>query len=341
MKNILLFTGLEGTGRDSLAYNNFIRPIGGNVLSFIDIKDILKGNFYRRSFIFPIIGIPTHPDKIRFILFKIQAIFYMILILPFIKKKEIFVRGIPVAFILSLFKFQYRLFLPGIYSKEGKVYNGIDENFLRYIERRAIINSKIVYVPDEEIKDFIISNYGYKNIKVVYIPVDTDYFKTNKKKGKNIVYLGTIPDKETEMNILKTFKAFRDYRDMKLFILSRNKLEGFHSFYVKRDRLNDILNEMDIGLVMEGGNENSRYLLTTKFVEYAASGIPVIVHKDIIALKKIVEENRLGIVVDPERISDEEIIGFFKEYDLFAKNIRRFAEEKLSYKVFRERVLND
>ncbi len=345
MKDVLLFTAIEGTGRESLAYSNFIKPLGTKTISFITIRDLLKGNFYKKSFILPIINTETHPDRIHFFILLCETLFYLSLFYPFLRNKKIFVRGIPLGFFFSLIRKKYYLFMPGIYSKEGKIYLDKDEKFLRSVEKRAISGAQKVFVPDYEIKDFIIKNYNFKNVDVVFIPVDTDFFRMKEKyRNKTMVYLGTIPDKNTEEDIFKTFYKFKEYiKGLKLVILTRKEFKGkdVYSFYLNKDRLKAFLPGLNFGLIMEGRNENSRYLLTTKFSEYAASGIPVIVHKGISALKEIVEKEKLGIVIDPDYISEKDILRILENYNDYSRNIRRFAEENLSYNVYREKVLND
>lgn len=345
MGGIFLFTGIEGTGKETLAYANFIKPLNKRTISFITIRDIFKGNFCKKSFVLPIMNIDTHPKKINFYIFVIQIIFYLLIIFPFIRDKEKFVRGLPLAYVFSFLKIKYKLFLPGIYSKEGKVYSKRDERFLKYVEEKGIINALRVFVPNEEIRDYILKNYDYIDIDVVYIPVDTGYFNIKEKfNNKIMVYSGTIPDKETEQDIIKTFYGFKKYiKNLKLVILSRKKIEGedIHCFFLKKERLRDFLPRTHFGLIMEGRNENSKYLLTTKFSEYAASGIPVIVHNGIDALKKIVEKEKIGIVVNPDIIRKEYVSKIIKNYDEYSKNIRMFAEDILSYEAFKRRILNE
>ena len=174
------------------------------------------------------------------------------------------------------------------------------------MEKRTIARAEEVYVPLEEIRDYYLKNYGVKSI-VVYLPARIERRDYHPFRDFTLVYAGTIPDKGTFNALINVYRKLKGIEKGARFVVlsrflprdfeNRLKEEGAIVTWVSPNRLNSIISRCHAGLVMEGDNDLSPYLLTTKFIDYLASGIPVIVHEKMKGLCRLVKKWKAGICV--------------------------------------------
>jgi len=351
MGRVILFTALEGTGGNSLANRNFINPLGERLFSLVDIKDIIKGNIQKHSIVLPVMtqrnytGIPG----LLLILFQSFLPLAIFTILMRLHRITIIARGTLSGFLLSIFPWSnYKLVLPGIYSLEALVYGENNSYVNRIIEKRAIKNAKKVFVPGNNIKRYLKDEYGVDS-EVVYIPAEP-YPVKKKFKKFTPVHLGTIPDEKTLHSIIAVFKHIKKViKESKPLILSqflredfKRELErtGIEVISMNYEELKNFLPSCHVGLVMEGDNPLSAYLITTKFIDYISAGLPVIVHKGMDELCRIVKEHNLGVCVDPVSIGND-ILMDVKRLIQEKMRIRSISRRLFSRERFRDKILSN
>jgi len=351
MGRVILFTALEGTGGNSLANRNFINPLGERLFSLVDIKDIIKGNIQKHSIVLPVMtqrnytGIPG----LLFILFQSFLPLAIFTILMRLHRITIIARGTLSGFLLSIFPWSnYELVLPGIYSLEALVYGENDSNVNRIIEKRAIKNAKRVFVPGNNIKRYIKDEYGVDS-EVVYIPAEP-YPVKKKFKKFTPVYLGTIPDEKTLYSTIMVFKHIKKViKESNPLVLSQFlredfkrelKRTGIEIVSMNYEELKNFLPSCHVGLVMEGDNPLSTYLITTKFIDYISAGLPVIVHKGMDELCRIVKEYNLGVCVAPLSIGND-ILMDVKRLIQEDMRIRSISRRLFSRERFRDKILSN
>ena len=351
MGRVILFTALEGTGGNSLANRNFINPLGERLFSLVDIKDIIKGNIQKHSIVLPVMtqrnytGIPG----LLLILFQSFLPLAIFTILMRLHRITIIARGTLSGFLLSIFPWSnYKLLLPGIYSLEALVYGENNSYVNRIIEKRAIKNAKRVFVPGNNIKRYLKDEYGVDS-EVVYIPAEP--YPVNKKFKKfTPVHLGTIPDEKTLHSIIAVFKHIKKViKESKPLVLSqflredfKRELErtGIEVISMNYEELKNFLPSCHVGLVMEGDNPLSAYLITTKFIDYISAGLPVIVHKGMDELCRIVKEYNLGVCVAPVSIGND-ILMDVKRLIQEKMRIRSISRRLFSRERFRDKILSN
>ncbi|RKZ15909.1 hypothetical protein DRQ17_05945 [bacterium] len=351
MGRVILFTALEGTGGNSLANRNFINPLGERLFSLVDIKDVIKGNIQKHSIVLPVMtqrnytGIPG----LLLILFQSFLPLAIFTILMRLHRITIIARGTLSGFLLSIFPWSnYKLVLPGIYSLEALVYGENNSYVNRIIEKRAIKNAKRVFVLGNNIKRYLKDEYGVDS-EVVYIPAEP--YPVNKKFKKfTPVHLGTIPDEKTLHSIIAVFKHIKKViKESKPLILSqflredfKRELErtGIEVISMNYEELKNFLPSCHVGLVMEGDNPLSAYLITTKFIDYISAGLPVIVHKGMDELCRIVKEYNLGVCVAPVSIGND-ILMEVKRLIQEEMRIRSISRRLFSKERFRDKILSN
>ena len=350
MGKVILFTAfVEGTGENSLANRNFIKPLAERLFSLVDVRDIIKGDVQRNSIVLPVIrpGSYTGIPGLLLILFQSLLPLSIFTVLMRLHGITIIARGTLSGFLISIFPWSnYKLVLPGIYSLEAPVYGGNDHYINRLIEMRAVKNAKKVFVPGNNIKRYIKDKFGVDS-EVVYIPAEP-YPVKKKIKKFTPVYLGTIPDEKTLHSTIMVFQRIKKrIKESKPVVLSQFveedfkrelEREGIEVFSMNHEELKNFLPSCHVGLVMEGENPLSPYLITTKFMDYISAGLPVIVHKGMEELCSIVNEHDLGVCVDPKHFpytAMDKILCLVNE----GVRIREVSWKLFSEERFRNKIL--
>jgi glycosyltransferase involved in cell wall biosynthesis len=85
----------------------------------------------------------------------------------------------------------------------------------------------------------------------------------------------------------------------------------------------------DIGLLLREVSIINKVASPTKFPEYLASGVPVVVSRDVGNTTEVVEKTGLGVVVDVEAIEEqvEKVTDYIMSYRSNAEEIRKKCRE--------------
>ncbi|MCX6327237.1 MAG: glycosyltransferase [Bacteroidia bacterium] len=149
----------------------------------------------------------------------------------------------------------------------------------------------------------------------------TEYKSDLKIEVKIIGWYESTRDKEECENLIRTAS-----RNITLTILDRQSFKNFI----------ELIKETDIFLDLRSDNFENQHCLPIKLLYYAALGRPVI-FSDLIAIRKEVEINKFGFLVNPtdyERIV-KLIADYIEDKELYykhCKNARYLAEKKYNWK---------
>jgi len=160
--------------------------------------------------------------------------------------------------------------------------NGADLEVFKPINREEV-RKKLGFDQDSILIAFVghLSSYGYYDI----LPVLAAIRKIRKKLGINVklVVAGLIYD-EGVKRIIKSFKDELEYAGV-----------------LDTEKLVTLLSACDIGVIPRVGDPIYNYAVPVKFYEYVAMGLPsIVIANKGGELAKIVEENKLGFVCEPE-----------------------------------------
>jgi len=160
--------------------------------------------------------------------------------------------------------------------------NGADLEVFKPISREEA-RKKLGFNQDSLLIAFVghLFSYGYYNV----LPVLATIRRSRKKLGINIklVVAGSIYDE----GVKRTIESFKDVLEY-VGVLDTEKLVT-------------LMSACDIGIIPRVGDLIYNYAIPVKFYEYVATGLPsiVIAYKES-ELAKVVEENKLGFVCEPE-----------------------------------------
>jgi len=160
--------------------------------------------------------------------------------------------------------------------------NGADLEVFKPISREEA-RKKLGFDQDSILIAYVgyLSSYGYYNI----LPVLVAIRRIRKKLGINVklVVAGPIYD-EGVKRIIKSFKDELEYAGV-----------------LDTEKLVTLLSACDIGVIPRVGDPIYNYAVPVKFYEYVAMGLPsIVIANKGGELAKIVEENKLGFVCEPE-----------------------------------------
>jgi len=125
-----------------------------------------------------------------------------------------------------------------------------------------------------------------------------------------------------------------------------NKLNSYNVIYhgfADREKLKAIFNNCFVGLITFLPAPNHNYANPNKFFEYMAAGLPVIA-SNFITWKTIIDENELGITVNPENIEEiADAIMYLNQNKEIAKkmgeNGRKAFEEKFNWQIEEKKLI--
>ena len=229
---------------------------------------------------------------------------------------------------------------------------------LKFLERSGILFSDYIVVLTPEAKEIIESIYRDKKLKIIWMPTCVDCKKFIGKdpiyiKDKFVmVYSGSLWSHYDASAMIDFFKVLKSkIANAHFLILGNNDSEKLRSLFSQRD-----IDEKDYTIFTLKSEDVPRYLLgsnlgisfrydrysekatfPTKLAEYFISGLPVVMNSESSYIKKFVDSNKIGVVLektdnDSCKKAAEELILLLRDGDLKKRCIKT-AEKYLSNKI--------
>lgn len=243
----------------------------------------------------------------------------------------------------------------GLWSRKSAAYRVVSK-----LEKYFIEHADEVIVLTYKIKKIMESNYRVKDITV--IPTCTDLEKFNFNKEPDIclktkyslnrkfvmVYVGSVGTWYMLPEMAGFYRELKKtFADTAFIILSQAKRELVEKSIPKEakgdviiasaepDKVVDFLNLADIGIFFIKPCFSKVASFPTKFGEYLACGLPVVINQGIGDTEEIVKENRIGVVIDDftaetYKKAAAEIQKLLEEKTLLKRRCRAVAERYLS-----------
>ncbi len=318
---------------------------------FINIKrkytnlniDWIKLNFSK----IPILGFFINFSKIFFII---------LFLIVFKKIKYFHCRSLMpsiICYYLNLFfKIQYLFDMRGFWideksDRKNLSKNNISYKYIKYLENKILQNSSQIISLTNQAKGIIQIKNRIDKEKIHVIPTcaDMEKFHRNKKlNNKNdliFCYLGTI-DGAYDLEIVLNYfnKLNQEYNNSYLKILTnqqfklkkilhkynKNKNITFNS--VNNEKIVNYLNDVDFGIFYLKDNYSIKASFPTKISEYLSLGIPIITNPYNLDVIKIIEQNKIGILIDFHKL---EINNDLKKYLEIKNNYPKISKECVLY----------
>ena len=111
---------------------------------------------------------------------------------------------------------------------------------------------------------------------------------------------------------------------------------GLYIYNPQFTEMPDYLLMSDIGLLVRVPSVISEVASPVKFAEYLAGGVPVIAYPNIGDTQKMIDQNQVGIVIDPkdDAVTEKQIASFLNQLDnhnIIAIRCRAAATNHLSW----------
>lgn len=211
------------------------------------------------------------------------------------------------------------------YETETKILNGIKKELAKLLERKLIRHADAVITVNHSIADEYVRLYRIEKPYVVmncpfYVKLKRTNNYYNKKytiDNKSIIYIyhGSFTKGRGIEIILEAFKNLNTNKHVAVFMgfgPLKNMIESYSKSYgnikyhkpVPPDKLLDYIPSADIGIcIYENICLNNYYCTPNKLYEYIMAGLPVVV-SNMYEQKEIVENNKIGIVLENNRSED-------------------------------------
>ena len=258
-----------------------------------------------------------------------------------------------ICYYLNLFfKIQYLFDMRGFWideksDRKNLSKNNISYKYIKYLENKILQNSSQIISLTNQAKGIIQIKNRIDKEKIHVIPTcaDMEKFHRNKKlNNKNdliFCYLGTI-DGAYDLEIVLNYfnKLNQEYNNSYLKILTnqqfklkkilhkynKNKNITFNS--VNNEKIVNYLNDVDFGIFYLKDNYSIKASFPTKISEYLSLGIPIITNPYNLDVIKIIEQNKIGILIDFHKL---EINNDLKKYLEIKNNYPKISKECVLY----------
>lgn len=262
-------------------------------------------------------------------MFNIMQCFLVSFYLMLFKKITIIhARSYPPLFSVLLIKkickvkiiFDMRGFWPEELVDSGRIKNNsIYYKTLKFLEKKSILSSDWIIALTPEAQDIIKNNYPSAKLKTSWMPtcVDEDKFEFIKPVFFNnkfvMVYSGSLWSFYNMPAMMDFFIALKSkIKNAHFLILANNETEKLHDLFldkkIKKEEYTILtLKPEDVAKYLVGSNLAISFIydtyakkasFPTKIAEYLMSGLPVVINAQTNFLKEIVNENKLGVVLD-------------------------------------------
>lgn len=268
----------------------------------------------------------------------------------------------------KILRTKYIFDMRGLYPEEGVTKGSFNQGSFNYrmwmqIEKKLIENADRVVVESYPFYEYVNSVVGTSKTSVIPCCVDAEKFRYDEKKKIRLkkeyrledkfllVYLGTVSmdggwhDPGIMADYFLHFKKLQTNTHF-LIINNQKKIRDSLSEFLKAKGLeenqftiinplekstSDILPIGDIGLLLIRKLPKAKTMISVKYVEYLASGLPVIVSSDVCGAANLTRENQCGIVIDLEdRDNFSKEKWLLENYDRVRGNGLKLTENYLS-----------
>ncbi len=243
----------------------------------------------------------------------------------------------------------------------GIIKNKFILDIVESVERFLFKNADILSTISEGMAEVIKKNKCDRDVLLLPNWVDVEFIspkgrdnKLRKDLGfrnedKIILYSGNIGRKQGLSMVLDAAKNFKDREDVWFLFVGEGvgkaelekKKEDLQLRNVRflplqpYDRLAELLSLADLHLVIQKKAASDLVMPSKLTGILAVGGLSVITAPDNSYLKKVVEENKMGIVIEPEdkkalEIVINEILSGRMDVDLYRRNAREYARGNLS-----------
>ena len=222
--------------------------------------------------------------------------------------------SLPIIFLNKKFIFDIRGFMAeeyadgNLWEKDSMLYK-----IVNWLERYFIRKADEIIVLTQKAKDLLADKNNKAGITIIPTCVDLENFIPNRVPTGRVavVYTGSIGTWYMLKEMVDFYKALLETnRDAKFLIITHSD----HNM-IKRDVLKDTegnifikmanpkevpahLNRSDMGIFFIKPCFSKAASCPTKFAEYLACGLPVIISRGIGDTERIVKENNIGVVVE-------------------------------------------
>ena len=230
-----------------------------------------------------------------------------------------------------------------VYRKQlqysGKIFLSCREEKIFYklkrIEKYIVKNSDKIVCVSNEFRKHYLTKYKILKDKISVFPccVDTSIFYSDEDvrtkararmglKGKLVmIYCGSMKPLQMPKSIIKFFKEiYKLDKEVFFLILTREferaeefvqdegiPIESYKILSVKHSQVPLYLNASDIGIILRDKNIVNRVACPTKFAEYMACGLYIVLTDGIGDISKIVTEKKIGEVLPTLERSEMEL----------------------------------
>ncbi|MDP8230791.1 MAG: glycosyltransferase family 4 protein [Candidatus Gorgyraea atricola] len=242
----------------------------------------------------------------------------------------------------------------GLWKKNSMAYKIVDR-----LEQYFIRRADEVIVLTGNARELILSKGRTKNITLIPACTDLNRFRLKDvdngfKSGYSLdkkfilIYTGSLGTWYMLSEMLDFYKELlRVDNSSAFFILSQTSkawIEQYIPDNIKKnvivdssspENVVDFLNLADVGIFFIKSCFSKRASCPTKFGEYLACGLPVVINKGIGDTEEIVRKNRVGVVVEDFSAQEyrkkiEELKELLKEGDALRRRCRDVAERHFS-----------
>lgn len=214
----------------------------------------------------------------------------------------------------------YKIFIPVLITK------------LKSIEKNAAEGADYIFCVSEKFKEYIHKNYSVKKEKITVIPtcIDTELFKYDSnlriqmRKELNIdkkfvvIFSGGLDLWQMPDYMMNFFINLKKKMENAFFIVLTKEKEKMQSYFNQYNICESSYKVMscdfkdvhkylccgDLGLILREENLINRVASPTKFAEFIACHVPVIITKGIGDLEDIINKYEVGMVYDDISLED-------------------------------------
>lgn len=258
----------------------------------------------------------------------------------------------------SVFDFLKAYIVKKIFYKKYKIlydFRGIvnEESYLRnkslkrkkllfLIEKFVYKKADKIHTVSNNLKYYLEENFGKKNIHVVPCAINHN-IKKEKYHNDNIkfLYLGSIAVWQKFEETIKIYGLVeKSIKNSHLTIITMHKNKALEivekyniiNYKIKSISHNEVLRELreyDFGFLLRDDNIVNNTASPIKFLEYLSNGVLPIMSKNIGDYSSLVEENKIGIILEKEQEIDINEIYSFLDNEKSFKKMKNITDQYL------------